>query len=126
MTSHVHMIVGSRKRALDKTIGEMKSFTSRMLRTAIRSNPIESRKSWMIKMMNETGTMNSNNIDWQLWQQDNRPITLFSTEMFYQKLEYIHENPVKAGFVERMEDYTYSSAIDFFGGRGLIELDHIN
>jgi len=39
-----------------------------------------------------------------------------------QKLEYLHNNPVKAGFVWRAEDYVYSSAIDYSGGKGLIEV----
>jgi len=45
--------------------------------------------------------------------------------MFYQKLEYIHMNPVEAGFVEKAEDYVYSSARDFYGRKGLIELCYI-
>jgi len=46
-------------------------------------------------------------------------------EMFYQKLEYIHMNPVEAGFVEKPEDYLYSSARDFYGKKGLIELSYV-
>lgn len=38
MTSHVHMIIGSKGRPLEKIIGEMKSFTSRSLRKAITEN----------------------------------------------------------------------------------------
>ena len=42
-----------------------------------------------------------------------------------QKLEYIHYNPVKAGIVEKPEEYKYSSAIDYFGGEGLIAIEKI-
>ena len=45
--------------------------------------------------------------------------------MFHQKLQYIHDNPVEAGFVEKEEDYLYSSALDFNGRKGLIELSYI-
>ena len=38
---------------------------------------------------------------------------------------YIHMNPVEAGFVEKAEDYLYSSARDFYGKKGLIELSYI-
>ncbi|HCM75791.1 MAG TPA: transposase [Cytophagales bacterium] len=125
MTSHVHMIVGSKGRALDKIIGEMKSFTSRSLRKAIESNQLESRRKWMISIMKNAGLQNGNNRDWQLWQQHNHPIELVTEEMFYQKLEYIHRNPVKAGFVKNEEDYLYSSAMDFYDKKGLIELCYI-
>ncbi|MBS1680509.1 MAG: hypothetical protein JST48_02245 [Bacteroidetes bacterium] len=50
---------------------------------------------------------------------------LRTTEMFHQKLQYIHDNPIEAGFVEREEDYWYSSARDFYGRKGLIELSYV-
>lgn len=125
MPSHVHMIVGTRGRPLDKTVGEMKSYTSRMLRKAIAEHPGESRREWMTLMMEKAGKQNSNNNEWQLWQQHNKPIELFSREIFLQKLNYIHKNPVEAGFVELEEDYLYSSARDFHEKKGLIELCYI-
>lgn len=126
MTNHVHMIVGSKGRPLHKTIGEMKSFTSRALRKAIATHPKESRREWILNVMEQTGWANSNNIDWQCWQQNSHPIVLLDRAMFFQKLEYIHTNPVKAGFVDRPECYVYSSARDFCGVRGLIELSYID
>ena len=100
MPSHVHMIIGSKGRALDKIVGEMKSFTSKSLREAITNHPGESRKEWVLQMMENAGRNNGNNRDWQLWQQNNKPLEILNEEMFYQKLEYIHRNPVEAGFVE--------------------------
>ena len=46
--------------------------------------------------------------------------------MLEQKLNYIHNNPVKAGFVEKPEDYLYSSARDYIGIKGLIDVDMID
>jgi REP element-mobilizing transposase RayT len=125
MSSHVHMIIGSRGRALEKTVGEMKSFTSRALRKAISEHDRESRREWMMSMMEVAGMGNSNNGDWQLWQQNNKPLEILTGAMFYQKLNYIHRNPVEAGFVENEEDYLYSSARDFYGKAGLIELCYV-
>ena len=59
MTSHVHMIVGSKGRALDKIIGKMKSFTSRRLRKSIVSNQSESRREWLLPMMKKAGLQNA-------------------------------------------------------------------
>ena len=47
---------------------------------------------------------------------------IFLNDYFNQKLNYIHYNPVKAEFVNREEDYRYSSAIDWGGGKGLLEV----
>ena len=76
-------------------------------------------------MMKRAGTRNGNNNDWQLWQQHNKPLEILNNEMFYQKLEYIHTNPVEAGFVEKAENYVYSSARDFYDKEGLIELCYV-
>ena len=39
-----------------------------------------------------------------------------------QKLDYIHQNPVKAGYVAEPEHYLYSSAIDYADGKGMIDI----
>ena len=44
--------------------------------------------------------------------------------MFKKKLEYIHLNPVMAGFVNKPEDWKYSSAKAFNGMQGLIDLSY--
>ncbi len=125
MTSHVHMIIGSSGRDLSKIVGEMKSFTSTSLKKAIIDNKQKSRKEWMHWLMERAGKKNGNNRDWQLWQQNNHPLEIYSESMFNQKLAYIHRNPVEAGFVENEEDYLYSSARDFYDKKGLIELRYL-
>jgi hypothetical protein len=39
-----------------------------------------------------------------------------------EKLNYIHMNPVRQEFVDKPEDYLYSSARDYCGGKGLIDV----
>lgn len=117
MTSHVHMIIGSNKEPMENILRDLKRHTSEALRKAIETNSSESRKEWMLK---EAGTLNSNNRDFQLWRQDNRPIELRDSERLHQKLKYIHNNLVEAGFVEKEEDWLYSSARNYYGLKGLI------
>jgi len=59
----------------------------------------------------------------QFWRQDNRPIEIYSNVVIDQKLDYLHNNPVKAGFVENPEDYLYSSAVDYAGGKGILNVE---
>ena len=49
------------------------------------------------------------------WFQDNHPIELSSNEMMDQRLEYIHNNPVEAGFVDDPTNWLHSSARDYAG-----------
>ena len=58
----------------------------------------------------------------QLWQPESHPIQLINIRMAHQKLDYMHYNPVEAGFVIKPEDWKYSSAIDYCGGKGLLEI----
>jgi putative transposase len=127
MTSHVHMIIGTNsiKTPLEGIIRDMKSYTSRKIREAMENSNIvhESRREWILRMMYSAGKYNSNNNDFQLWQQHNQPIELNTNEMIDQRLEYIHLNPVAAGFVDQPEAWLYSSARDYSGtAKGLIDL----
>ena len=124
ITSHVHMIIGTTGKKLDEIVGEMKSYTSTQFKKIIKDHPQESRKEWMIWMMERAGKKNSNNSDWQFWQQHNKPLEIKDQEMFDKILEYIHMNPVVAGFVSKPEDWRYSSARDFCNLKGLIELSY--
>ena len=124
MTSHIHMIIGSRKNMLEDIVRDMKKQTSLELKEAIKNNVRESRKGWIMWMMERDGKKNGNNKDWQFWQHHNKPIEIKDQEMFDKTLDYIHQNPLAAGFVTRPEDWKYSSARDFCGMKGLVELSY--
>ena len=120
MTNHVHMIIATEDEKLQDIIRDLKGFTSREIIKAISENQQESRREWLLWMMNRAGQKNGNNKKYQFWLQHNQPIVLHNTDIFEQKLNYIHNNPVEEGFVENPEDYPYSSAKDYMGIRGLV------
>ena len=115
-------IEGSEIDDLSGTLRDFKSFTSRNLQEAIINHPQESRKEWIIWMMERAGKKNSNNTGLQLWQQHNKPIEIYSNKVIKQKLDYLHNNPVEEGFVNNAEDYVYCSAIDYSGDKGLLDV----
>lgn len=122
MTSHIHMIIGTLDSKLEDIMQDMKRHTSIELKKAIQNHPGESRKEWLLWLMERAGKSNSQNLDFQLWQQDNHPIELYDFKMLHQKLDYIHNNPIEAGIVEKPEDYLYSSARNYYGLPGLIDI----
>lgn len=122
MTNHVHLIIGTTGKNMEDILRDFKSFTSRELKEAIKNNNQESRKEWIVWMMERAGKLNSQNNNWQLWQQHNKPIELFTFGVIKQKLDYIHNNSVEVGFVANAADWIYSSAIDYAGGKGLIDV----
>ena len=66
-----------------------KGFTSKKIVKIIDDNPQESRKEWMLWMFERAGKKNSNVTNKQFWQQDNKPIEIWSLNVFEQKLKYI-------------------------------------
>ena len=127
MTNHVHMIISRKsENTLEAIMRDMKKFTASKIIEAIQYSKEESRKEWLMGLFRKAGEENSNNKIFQFWQQDNHPMLCFNPDIFQQKLTYVHQNPVRAGFVEKAEDWLYSSAGDYYLGRkGLIDIDRV-
>ena len=123
MPSHVHLIMGTKKRPMQDILRDLKSYTSRVIKEEIKTYPKESRREWLLWMFERAGKNNGNNINWQFWQQHNHPIELSSNSIIDQKLEYLHYNPVVAGFVESPEHWMYSSARSYYGKPGLLDVE---
>ena len=68
------------------------------------------------------GAKSSNVTNYQFWQHHNKPIELWSAEVIEQKANYLHNNPVEAGFVNEAYYWKYSSAIDYADGKGLVDI----
>jgi len=116
MTNHVHLIARAEEgHLLPDILRDFKKFTSKAILKAVSENFRESRKEWLLKQF-ETPEGN------RFWRADNQPVELWSNAVIAQKLNYIHQNPVEEGLVFRAEDYVYSSAIDYAGGKGLLDI----
>lgn len=121
MTSHVHLIFRSNSgQAPELLIGDFKRFTSKAVVKAIKENPRESRKEFLLEQFLKAGRESSNVKTYQFWRHDNKPIELWSNKVIDEKLNYVHFNPVEEGIVFRPEDYLYSSALDYAGEKGLL------
>ena len=123
MTNHVHLILGTQgDMALQDIIRDLKSFTSRHIRKYLEGSRRESRRTWMLEIMTKEGTKKSNNKDFQLWQQHNHPIELANAKTVTQTLDYVHYNPVKAGFVDNPAEWVWSSARDYEDQKGIVDI----
>ena len=127
MNNHIHLIVSAEPGFLISNImRDIKKFTSKRIINAIADNPQESRKKWMLNMFEFAGRNNNSNEEYQFWQQDYHPIALDTPEKTMQRLNYLHENPVRAGIVWQPEHYKYSSATDYYLDKpGLIPINRL-
>ncbi len=92
-------------------------------------NPV---RTGMLNLFGHAGKSNANNKDnpagcfAQFWKQDYHPIELNSAAKLKERLDYLHENPVRSGLVWEPWHYKYSSAIDYYTNeRGLLKIEHL-
>ena len=126
MTNHVHLIISSNSNKLEHIVRDLKKFTSKQIIKSIQENNYESRKEWMLNMFGYAGITNNNNKEFQFWKRDYHPVELNSPEKIKQRLNYLHENPVRSGLVWEPWHYKYSSAIDYYTNeKGLLKIDYL-
>ena len=110
MTNHIHFIAASENGSLSNILRDFKSFTATEIMDAISKNIQESRKEWLQAQFKNFGSKSPQKQINQFWKHDNHPFFLYSKEMIAQKVNYIHHNPVEAGFVNEPHEWRLSSA----------------
>ncbi|RYY49205.1 MAG: transposase [Chitinophagaceae bacterium] len=126
MSNHVHLILSSMTNEIHHIVRDFKKYTSKKIIATVENNPEESRKEWMMNMFRYAASGNNNNKEFQFWKQGYHPVELDTNQKVRQRLDYVHNNPVKAGFVWEPSDYKYSSAIDYYSNvKGLLVVEHL-
>lgn len=127
MPSHLHCICRAIGEAnLSDILRDFKTFTSKKLIEQIKEEP-ESRREWMLDYFKKACVHLRKEQEYKVWQDGNQAKEIFSTSFLYEKLDYIHKNPVNDLIVEKPEDYIFSSARNYAGLDSYLEvkvLDH--
>jgi len=121
MSNHVHLLIRSGIDKLSNTIKEFKSFTAKKILEAINTEA-ESRREWMLNLFEFSAKQHKRNEKYQIWTHENHAEIVYNNQFMDSKINYIHENPVRAGIVEKAEDYLYSSARNYAGLDGLLDV----
>lgn len=124
MTNHLHIIAGV-KDGSDNTLSDIlrdfKKFTNKRILAEIETG-IESRRKWMLNQFEFAGRFNPKIQGYKFWQDGNEAKEIHTSDFLQQKVDYIHMNPVVAEMVDEPHYYKYSSAIDYSGGKGLLDV----
>ncbi len=120
MSNHIHILARSAVGDLSGTIRDFKNYTSKKFLEVIHDKK-ESRRDWMNVVFGYHGKYKKNQT-YQVWTHENHAEYIYSQKFIEQKIEYIHNNPVKAGIVEKPEDYLYSSARNYADLESVIEI----
>jgi putative transposase len=109
MSNHVHLLARSACEDLSGTIQDFKKYTSKKIIETIESTD-ESRKAWMLRLFLHSAKRQNKEGRYQVWTHENHAEEVTSYSFTQMKVDYIHQNPVRAGFVNKPEEYKYSSA----------------
>jgi putative transposase len=116
LENHLHLITA----ALDlaKEMGDFKSFTARQIIDCYRKQGAED----ILAQLAWHKRLHKSDRQHQFWQEGSHPQRIVGIEMMQQKVTYIHNNPVKRGWIDDPIHWRYSSARNYAGLPGLLDV----
>ncbi|MCF6251542.1 MAG: transposase [Methylococcaceae bacterium] len=116
LENHCHFVLQSK--ALDRDIARYKSYTAKQMIQYLSEHKIKQ----ILEQLAFYKKAHKNDRAYQFWQEGVHPELIQGDEIMRQKVDYIHQNPVKRGYVDKAEYWRYSSARDYLGKSGLLEV----
>ena len=120
MENHLHIIASAA--SLSKEIGNFKSFTARCIIDLLEKN----NSNYILNQLEFYKLKHKTRQEYQLWQEGFHPQAILDEEMLRQKLDYIHNNPVRRGYVDEPAHWRYSSYRNYIGQLGLLQVELID
>ena len=108
MLDHVHALVYS-DREMSDVLRLLNGVAARRVIQYLKENGFES------SLFKLRGEIRGRNHKHSVWHHHSDSLDIFGEDTFRQKVEYIHNNPVRAGLVSDALDYRYSSARQWAG-----------
>ena len=123
MSNHLHLLANTHDNVkLSDVVRDFKKFTCKKIVDEIITQK-DSRRDWLIDKIEFNSRISPKNEMFKVWQDGNHAIEIYSEDFTWQKLNYIHQNPVRAQIVEKEEDYLHSSARNYHGIPGLVKVE---
>ena len=117
MENHLHFIAQAPE--LNKLAAQFKSYTARRIIDHLQ----HAHATRLLRQLESAKAAHKQDRDYQFWQEGVHAELIFSDEIMRQKLDYIHMNPVKRGYVAKPEHWRYSSAGFYAGQESLLEME---
>lgn len=125
MSNHIHLVCRAKENfRISDIIRDFKKHTAKTILKMIENEP-ESRKEWMLYRFRYAGKFDNRITKYKFWQETNHAVLLDRNELIEQRINYTHENPVRAMILFNAQDYLYSSARNYAGEIGLVKVQTI-
>ena len=119
LENHLHLVASSDD--LSKTIKKFKSFTAKKILELLKQQNIKTILDQLAFYKKE----HKKSSTYQVWQEGMQPKLIQNELILKEKIDYIHNNPIKRGYVDKAKYWRYSSARDYEGIEGLLKIDKI-
>jgi REP element-mobilizing transposase RayT len=117
LENHLHLIASSDD--LTKSMRSFKSYTSKQILKHLQEKNVKT----ILDQLSFYKKAHKVDATYQLWQEGYSPKLIADDKMMIDRINYIHNNPVKRGYVDEAKHWRYSSARDYEDIKGLINVD---
>ena len=117
LENHLHMVVQSND--LQKSMQSFKQYTAKQILDMLKKGNVTT----ILDQLAFYKKAHHKEKIYQVWEEGYQPKLIQTDTMMKSKIEYIHENPVKRGYVDEALHWRYSSAKNYEGVSGLIEIE---
>jgi len=119
LENHLHLIASSND--IGKSMQKFKSYSAYKLLELLKKQ----NATTLLKQLAFYKKAHKTHTTYQVWEEGFHPKLIQSEKMMIEKINYIHHNPVKRGYVDKAEHWRYSSARDYMGINGLLEVERL-
>lgn len=113
MPDHLHLIAGAEE-GLHPIIRDFKRFSSRTIHELLTANSRSTTLSWFQHSVESARSVRG---EFSMWVHDFQPKAIYSQDDFQERIEHLHQNPVRKGLVTHPGDWRFSSAGYYLGDR---------
>lgn len=123
MSNHLHLVCKANEGfRLSDIIRDFKKYTSKSVLSLIQEIA-ESRKEWLLYRFEFAGKFDNRIKKYKFWQDTNHAVLLDDNNKIDQRINYTHDNPVRAMIVAEAHHFLYSSARDYTGETGYVKVE---
>ncbi len=121
MLNHIHLVTANEEEtSLSDIMRDFKRYTSKQIAEELKKDG----ERLLLYIFKKAGQEATRPVQYKIWQDEFHPEAIYSEKWLHQKLTYIHNNPIRKGFVVRAEDWKYSSARNWIlRDNSVIDLD---
>lgn len=112
MSSHIHLIVSSKKDSIPNIIKSFKIYTTKEFLKAIKESP-ESRREWLLNKFSLAANRIKRGKNYKVWKDGFHPIILDNSLKVEQRINYIHNNPFVSQLIREPRDWVNSSCLQY-------------